>query len=122
MVEEVSRQRLFRKEEPMSWKDQLRKDSLPWLLESENPGVRYLTLRDLLDLSPEDRELKSARKAAHKEGPIAAVLSEMNKEGYWAMPGPGYNPKYRSTVWSIILLAQLGASFREDKKIEQACN
>ncbi len=105
----------------MSWKNQLRKDSLPWLLESENPGVRYLALRNLLDLPSNDRELKSARKAAHKEGPITTVLSKMNKEGYWVRPGPGYNPKYSSTVWSIILLAQLGASVSEDKKIEQAC-
>ncbi len=105
----------------MSWKSQLRKDSLPWLLETENPGVRYLALRDLLKLSPEDRELKSARKAAHQKGPIAEVLSKMNKEGYWVKPGTGYNPKYSSTVWSIILLAQLGASAREDKRIEQAC-
>src|SRR5512141_953706 len=106
----------------MSWKSQLHKDSLAWLLESENPGVRYLALRDLLNLPPGDRELKSARKAAHKDGPIATVLSKMNKEGYWVRPGPGYNPKYSSTVWSIILLAQLGASVGEDKKIEQACN
>ncbi len=106
----------------MSWKSLLNKDSLPWLLEPENPGVRYLALRDLLDLSPDDRELKSARKAAHKEGPIAAVLSKMNKQGYWSKPGAGYLPKYSSTVWSIILLAQLGASVNEDKRIEQACN
>ncbi|MBN2117753.1 MAG: hypothetical protein JW730_14350 [Anaerolineales bacterium] len=105
----------------MSWKTQLQKDSLPWLLEPENPGVRYLALRDLFDLSSDDRELKSARKAAHKEGPIAEILSKMNKEGYWVKPGPGYNPKYSSTVWSIILLAQLGASVKEDKRIEQAC-
>ncbi len=106
----------------MSWKNQLNKDSIPWLLESENPGVRYLALRDLLDLSPEDRELKSARKAAHKEGPIAEVLGKMNQEGYWVKPGPGYLPKYSSTVWSIILLAQMGACVNEDKRIEQACN
>jgi len=105
----------------MSWKNQLRKDSLPWLLESNNPGVRYLALRDLLDLSPDDRELKSARKAAHTVGPIAEVLSKMNREGYWVKPGPGYNPKYSSTVWSLIFLAQLGASVNEDKRIEQAC-
>ena len=105
----------------MSWKNQLRKDSLPWLLESENPDVRYLVLRDLLDLSPDDRKLKSACKIAHKEGPIAQVLSKMSEEGYWVKPGPGYNPKYRSTVWSMILLAQLGASASEDKRIEQAC-
>jgi hypothetical protein len=106
----------------MSWKKQLRKDSLPWLLESSDPGVRYLALRDLFDLSPEDKKLKSARKAAHRDGPIATVLSHMEKEGYWVKSGPGYNPKYRSTVWSMILLAQLGASAGQDKSIEQACN
>jgi hypothetical protein len=106
----------------MSWKNQLRNDSVAWLLEPENPGVHYLALRDLLDLPSDDRELKSARKAAHKEGPIAEVLLHMDKEGYWVKAGPGYNPKYRSTVWSMILLAQLGASIREDKRIEQACS
>jgi len=30
-------------------------------------------------------------------------------------------PKYRSTVWSIILLLNLGALASEDKRIEQAC-
>jgi len=105
----------------MSWKNQLRHDSLPWLLEPGHPGVRYLALRDLLDLSSGDHKLKSARKTAHQEGPIAEVLSHMNEEGYWVKAGPGYNPKYRSTVWSMILLAQLGASVSEDQRIEQAC-
>ena len=44
----------------------------------------------------------------------------MNEKGYWVKSGPGYNPKYRSTVWSMILLAQLGASASEDKRVEQA--
>lgn len=105
----------------MSWKNQLRSDSLPWLLESENSCIRYLALRDLFDLSPDDKKLKSARRSAHKEGPIAVVLSTMEKEGYWVKSGPGYNPKYRSTVWSMILLAQLGALTSEDKRVEQAC-
>jgi hypothetical protein len=106
----------------MSWKNQLRNDSVAWLLEPENPGVHYLALRDLLDLPSDDRELKSARKVAHKQGPIAEVLLHMDEEGYWVKAGPGYNPKYRSTVWSMILLAQLGASANEDKRIYQACN
>lgn len=105
----------------MSWKNQLRSDSLPWLLGSENPGVRYLALRDLLDLSPDDHQLKSARTLAHKEGPIARLLSKMNEEGYWQRPGTGYGPKYKSTVWALILLAQLGASVKEDKRIRLAC-
>jgi len=105
----------------MSWKNQLRSDSLPWLLESENPGVRYLAMRDLLDLSPDDKKLKAARKSAHKEGPIAHVLSKMNEEGYWQRAGTGYGPKYKSTVWALILLAQLGASVKVDKRITLAC-
>jgi len=105
----------------MSWKSQLRNDSLPWLLESENPGVRYLALRDLSDLSPNDKKLKTARKSAHKEGPIAHILCKMNEEGYWQRPGTGCGPKYRSTVWALILLAQLGASVKEDKRIRLAC-
>jgi hypothetical protein len=105
----------------MPWQNLLRGDSVSWLLEPDSPGVRYLALRDLVGLSDEGAELKTTRRMAHKEGPIAEILSNMEKAGYWVKAGPGYNPKYRSTVWSIILLAQLGASAREDKRIEQAC-
>jgi hypothetical protein len=105
----------------VSRKDQLQRNSLQWLLESDLPNIRYLALRDLCDLSPDDKKLKTARKAAHKDGPIATVLSHMESDGHWVRPGPGYNPKYRSTVWSLILLAQLGASVQEDEHIELGC-
>lgn len=96
-------------------------DVLDWLLEKEEPGVRYLALRDVLHRSDDDRELRAARRAAHQKGPIAAVLEQMDASGYWVKPGPGYNPKYRSTVWALTLLAQLGAELTQDKRIAQAC-
>jgi hypothetical protein len=34
----------------MSAQSQLNGDTLTWLLESDIPGVRYLALRDLLDI------------------------------------------------------------------------
>ncbi len=105
----------------MAWRQQLKGDPLPWLLEADSPGARYLALRDLLDASPDDAQLRKARRAAHKHGPIAAIMSEMDETGYWVKPGPGYSPKYRSTVWSMIALAQLGASVEEDKRIGIAC-
>jgi hypothetical protein len=105
----------------MSWQEQLKGDSLDWLLETETPGVRYLALRDLLEYPKTDSELRAACKAAHQDGPIATVLAAMDETGYWVEPGPGYNPKYRSTVWAIILLAQLGARVEEDRRIAQAC-
>jgi hypothetical protein len=106
----------------VNWQSQLRGDPLPWLLETESPGARYLALRDVVGLTKNDRELRKARKAAHRQGPIAAILDAMDEDGYWAKPGAGYGPKYRSTVWSLIMLAQLGASMEEDKRIARACD
>jgi hypothetical protein len=96
-------------------------DVLAWLLEKDDPGIRYLALRDLLDDQPDDKELKAARVGAHTKGPIATVLAKMNDAGYWIEPGPGYYPKYRGTVWSLCLLAQLGASAAHDERIGRAC-
>ena len=66
----------------MSAPTSLRADPLPWLLEQEDPGVRYLALRDLCHLPPDDAELIAARAAAHRDGPIASVLDAMQPAGY----------------------------------------
>jgi hypothetical protein len=105
----------------MAWREQLNGDSVSWLLEAESPGVRYLALRDLMDVPPDDPELQAACVSAYQEGPIAAILAEMDEAGYWVEPGPGYSGKYHSTVWALILLAQLGASVAQDKRIGKAC-
>ena len=94
-------------------------NALNWLLEPADIGVRYLALRDFV--KTDVKELQKAKNQAHQQGPIATVLSKMNKEGYWVKPGAGYNPKYNGTVWSIILLAQLGASIDADKRVATAC-
>jgi hypothetical protein len=95
-------------------------NQLQWLLEPGDIGVRYLAMRDLL--KTDASELTAVKKKAHIEGPIARVLAKMEKEGYWVKPGAGYNPKYRSTVWSIILLSQLGASIEMDERLSTACS
>ena len=105
----------------MTWQTQVRGNPLSWLLNSPEPGVRYLALRDLMDRDADDPDLAEARHAAHANGPIAAILAHMEPGGYWVKPGHGYNPKYRSTVWALTALAQLGASVREDERIARAC-
>jgi hypothetical protein len=92
--------------------------TMDWLLEKTDPGVRYLALRDLChDREGSERE----RKPAHTDGPISIILGKMKPEGYWSEPGPGYYPKYFSTFWSLIQLAELGGSVRADKRIGVAC-
>jgi len=105
----------------MSWQEQFIQNPLPWLLEEHDPGVRYLALRDLLDLKLDDPERLKAQSVAHQHGPIAEILNAMDELGFWVEPGPGYSPKYRDTVWSIIILGQLGASIHLDQRIERAC-
>jgi hypothetical protein len=94
-------------------------NTLNWLLEPADIGVRYLALRDLV--KADAKELQTAKNKAHQQGPITVILKEMDKQGYWMKPGAGYNPKYSSTVWSIILLAELGADITLDKRIATAC-
>ena len=93
---------------------------LGWLLEADDAGARYLATRDLIEADAS--ELRMAQKRAHSEGPIAQVLARMEKEGYWEQPGAGYYPKYTGTVWSVILLAQLGAAVEMDGRIATACS
>ncbi len=93
---------------------------IQWLLEPEDPGVRYLALRDLVKAN--SNEIETARQQAYLQGQISVILDKMNKEGYWVQPGSGYYPKYTGTVWSIILLAQLGASINIDKRVAAACS
>lgn len=96
------------------------KNSLEWLLDPADPGPRYLALRDLCRLAPDDPDLLAARAAAHAAPPIAAILDAMRPDGYWERPGAGYNPKYRSTVWALIALAQVGASAAADERVGRA--
>jgi hypothetical protein len=94
--------------------------ALNWLLEPADVGVEYLAKRDLLKAG--GKEIESLKKKAHLKGPIAVVLNNMAPEGYWVKAGGGYAPKYHGTVWSIILLAQLGAEVQMDPRLATACD
>ena len=104
------------------WLKRLNDDPMPWLLEDDaaNPGVRYLALTQLLDRPPDDAEVLDARRAVMSAGHVPVILEAQEPDGYWEEPGPGYRPKYRSIVWSVSMLAQLGAD-GSDPRIQKAC-
>ena len=105
----------------MGWLEDVKGNPLDWLLEEDESGTRYLALRDLVGLGAEDAQLCAAQRSTHERGPIAAILARQDPRGYWIEPGPGYNPKYRSTVWALIQLAQMGASAALDERIGRGC-
>jgi hypothetical protein len=105
----------------MPWRAQLNADPLPWLLEPDNPSVRYFALRDLLDCPATDPDVRAARAAIMDSEPVRAILAARHPDGYWVEPGPGYRPKYTSTVWQLIILTDLGAD-GADERIQESCD
>ncbi|HAF63107.1 MAG TPA: nitrogen fixation protein NifH [Anaerolineaceae bacterium] len=103
------------------WDESVSPEVQQWLLESPFLSVRFLTLRDLVGCPPDDPALLAAQRAAHKGGKIHEILSHLLPGNYWVEPGPGYLGKYRSSVWSLIALAQLGASAKMDERLSRAC-
>lgn len=57
-------------------------DVVEWLLEPENPSVRYRTLTELLDRAdlPEAQEAKSA---IPESAPVRKLKEKMHPDGYW---------------------------------------
>lgn len=101
----------------------LENNPIDWLLENdeENPSIRYFTLVNLLEEDENSKIVSQARQALMQSGPIPIILSNQHSDGYWVEPGSGYRPKYRSTVWSLIMLAQLGAD-RSNSCVKKACH
>lgn len=105
---------------------------IEWLLEDDNPSVKYLTLRNLLDYGEDDFLVSSAHRHIMQSGPIPNILSRLNEAGHYVdhsaiqeygaeRAAYGYLPKYRGTVWQLILFADLGAD-PQDERIRRTCD
>ncbi len=86
-----------------------------WLLaEDADPSVRYRVLRELLDRPEDDPAVVRARRQIGRRGWAAKILREQHPGGQWATPGTSarelYRPKYVTTNWRLLVLADLGVS------------
>ena len=81
---------------------------LDWLLEESNPSVRYFALCKLLGKGPRDAEVRKSAAAIMDSPPVAAILAAQEAGGNWLEPGRFYTGKYRSSVWQLQILAELG--------------
>jgi hypothetical protein len=65
------------------WKSILKSNTLEWLLNKNNPSVRYFTLIDILDYPENDTEVIESKKDIMKSKLISAIMSKQKKQGYW---------------------------------------
>ena len=98
----------------------LPRDLVDWLLATGEPSVTLRVLRELEGRSANDREVVSAREEIGSKGWAAGLLGLQLPDGQWASPGTGmeelYRPKYSATNWSLLELAELGAT-RSDPRV-----
>ena len=95
--------------------------ALAWLLEPANPSVRYFALRDLGERSARDPDVERAKAAIMTEGLVPRLLAKQKPSGYWGRAEDFYiRSKYWGTVWTFLLLAELGADGR-DERVRRAC-
>lgn len=94
---------------------------LNWLLEEEQPSVRYYTLVDLLGRKRSEPEVREALSEIPRIGWAAEILSTQTPRGNWESSRSLYRPKYIATNWRAIVLADLGMT-KKDARIKATCN
>jgi hypothetical protein len=102
------------------WKSVLKADPVDWLLEKENPSVRYFALSQILDKPQNSSEVQVAKKEIMITGVVSKILAKQNDGGYWEAPEKFYTAKYKGTVWQLIILSELGAD-EKDERVKKAC-
>jgi hypothetical protein len=93
-------------------------DSLPWLLDPENPSVRYWALVDILDTPANDAEVQQTRTAIGRQSLVQEIFNLQNPKGYW---GEDETKPYtaQGAVAALGLLYMLGIP--PDKRTTAGC-
>ncbi len=93
---------------------------IEWLLEEDQPGVRYRALTEIDGRPARDPEVLRARREIPRRGWVADILAVRAPGGWWVGEENLYLPKYLSTNWRMLVLAELGAS-REIPAVRASC-
>ena len=66
-----------------AWDIHLKADPIPWLLEPENPSVRYWTLTDLLDRPAHDPQVGETQAAIALQPLVEEIYARQQADGHW---------------------------------------
>jgi hypothetical protein len=105
----------------VNWKAILQESPVDYLLEEDNPSVRYFTLRDILGKEERDSKVTAAKHAIADSPIVKKIFQKQMPNGYWNNPANPYLPKYKSSYWQIMVLGQLGMD-RTDERVRKACD
>ena len=98
----------------------MRVTALNWLLEDNQPSMKYLALTQLLKKRENDSEVKAAKQMIPKVGWACEILGKQHDEGWWVDGENLYRPKYLSTNWMLLILSDLGLT-KANPQVSKAC-
>ncbi len=90
-----------------------------WLLGTDQPAVRYRTLKELLHRPEGDEEVRQARAALPTRGWAKEVLDLQRPSGCWHDERSLFTPSFHATFWMLLLLADLRMT-KEDPRVDRA--
>ena len=94
-------------------------DTVAWLLDCDDPSVRYFTLT-LLGEPADGVAAAKTRCRIMTEGAVPLILAAHREEGHRCERERFYTAKYTGTLWQLIILAELGAD-DGDERLRRAC-
>lgn len=97
-----------------------RDTALEWLLEENQPSIRYLALTQLQGKRESDPEVRRAKVQIPSAGWVAEILSHRDASGWWVRDGGRMEPRFLGTHWNMLALADLGAT-REIPQVRESC-
>ena len=102
-----------------------------WLLQEDQPSVRYYAFVDLLGRKEDDPEVREAYSMIPRKGWARELLKLQKPKGYWEPREPSwrkdvlgwieflFRPKFVATNWRALVLADLGFTAKKDKRIKK---
>jgi hypothetical protein len=103
-------------------------DGIQWLLQDDEPSLKWRTLRELLDIDEHNPDVIQAMSAILQSEPVRVLLEKMHPDGYWLQQNPrtkvfvGDEALYGSfatTHFCLAYLAELGLD-RSQPQVERA--
>lgn len=90
-----------------------------WLLEENQPSIRYLTLTELLHRPEKDSDVNSAKRNITKVGWAKDILDKQLPSGCWFHEKSLFNPTFHATFWMLLILSDLGLK-KEEPSVAKA--
>lgn len=94
------------------------KAPLEWLLDPANPEARLRTLRDVLNRSDTDPDVRDARAKVLDSKTVADIFAALKPDGSWGNLGREDGPQ--GTAWNLSLLLALGVPARDPRVVTAA--